>query len=278
VSQAPADATWWPEAVRDRWFPTAVLVLPTGGLVVADSNQNRLFLLPDPAGPAARLPLPAVSPLQWTALAVAPGLSFYALDGPGHRIHQYDMQGNYQGIAVDLDAVAATEGLGALDPVGLAVDRSGHAVLSDRQGDRLLTFGPGWSYLGVWGQSGTDLGSWRRPGAVAVGDRGSYLVADEGNRRIVLLDSLGNPITSYETGDAPRGVAVLQGGRYAVGVGSTVLLLGTGLLPMTSLSIPAGPGCRDRPYATNALAVDRDKVFVGEGCSGRIFQTTLGGG
>jgi DNA-binding beta-propeller fold protein YncE len=245
--------------------------------VVADSNQNRLFLIPDAGGPAARLPLPGSAPLQWTALALAPGLSFYALDGPGHRVHQYDVQGNYQGLAVDLDAVVAAEGLGSIDPAGLAVDRSGHAVLTDQQGDRLLTFGPGWNYLGVWGQSGIDLGSWRRPGAVAVGSRGSYLVADVGNHRVVLLDSIGNALADREMGDAPRGVAVLDGGRFAVGIGNTVSFLGAGLLPLSGRVLPPGPGCRDRAYATTALAADGDKVFVGEGCSGRIFEMSVRG-
>ena len=71
-------------------------------------------------------------------------------------------------------------------------------VLTDRLGDRIIAFGPGWSFLGVLGQTGSDPGSWRRPGVVAVGGRGPFLVVDEGNRRIVLLDTLGEVIAARD--------------------------------------------------------------------------------
>jgi len=273
------EGAWWPAASpSDHWTPVAALLLPTGAIVVADSDQNRLFLLRDGADPPLRLPSPGRAPVQWTALAAAPGLSFYVLDGPGRRIHQYDYQGNYLGTALDLEDVAEAEGLGPLDPAGLAVDRAGHAVVADRLGDRLLVFNPGWAFAGVWGQSGSEPGSWRRPAAVAAGSDGPFLVADEANRRVVLLDGLGEVTAVADLDATPRGVAVLAPGRYAVSTERGVLLLDRGLEIAARLRLPDPGSCKGRPYATAALAGDARSLVVGEGCSGRLVRYPLGGG
>ena len=266
-------AIWWPAGPpADRWFPVAALSLPNGKLAVAETNQNRIFLLDDPGAVPFRLPAPGRSPLEWTALAPAPGLSFYALDGPGRLIQQYDLQGNYLGLALDLNTVALDHDLGTVEPAGLAVDRTGHAVVTDRVGDRLLVFGPGWIFLGVWGQSGSEAGSWRRPGRVAVGDRPPFLVADEGNRRAVLLDGLGEVLGVWESPDAPRGVAVLGPGLYAVSEGSRVHLFGRGFIPDRTLQLPVADGCAGRGYATTALTGNDENLFLGDGCSGRVAE------
>ncbi len=271
ISAGPA--IWWPAGPpADRWFPVAALLLPNGKLAVAETNQNRIFLLDGPDAVPFRLPAPGRSPLEWTALAPAPGLSFYALDGPGRLIQQYDLQGNYLGLALDLDAVVRDHDLGPVEPAGLAVDRTGHAVVTDRVGDRLLVFGPGWTFLGVWGQSGSEAGSWRRPGRVAVGDRPPFLVADEGNRRVVLLDGLGEALDVWESPDTPRGVAVLAPGRYAVSEGSRLHLLGRGLIADRTLELPVAEGCAGRGYVTTALTGDDENLFLGDGCSGRVAE------
>lgn len=270
-------ALWPAEPPVDRWAPVAALVLPTGDVVMADSDQNRLFLLPADGGAPVRLPSPGRAPVQWTALAAAPGLSFYVLDGPGRIIHQYDFKGNYLGAALDLDDVAETQSLGPLDPAGLAVDRSGRAVVADRLGDRLLVFNPGWVYAGAWGQSGSDPGSWRRPGAVAAGPDGPFLVADRGNRRVVLLDGLGEVTAVADLESEPRGVAVLAPGRYAVSTQEGVLLLDHDLGRRTRLPLPDPGSCRGGPYATGALAGDSRFLVVGEGCSGRLIRYPLDG-
>jgi len=247
-----------------------VLLLPTGELVVADRFQNRLFLLEGPDRNPLRLPSPGTAPVEWTALASAPGLSFYILDGPGRRVHQYDFRGNYLGQAVDLDAVTDAEDLGPLEPGGLAVDRSGRAMVTDRLGDRLLVFGPGWNLVDIRGETGSEPGTWRRPGAIAVGARAPFLVSDEGNRRLVLLDELGDVLAVRRLEEAARGVAVLAPGRYAASVGDRVLILDAALAPVASLRFPAGSSCV--PYATGALAGDAGSVFAGEGCSGRVIR------
>jgi len=252
--------------------------LPTGTLVVADSDQNRLFQLTTRTGVPLRLPEPGRRPVAWTALSLAPGLSFYALDGPGRVVHQYDFQGNYLGVALDIEALAASLELGLVEPGGLAVDRAGHALITDRMGDRVLVFGPGFSFLGVWGQTGSDEGSWRRPGAVAVGNRGPYLVSDFGNQRIVLIDSLGEVIAIRDLSRAPRGVTALDQGRFAVSYGRVIEVLDGFLNTIETHSLPIVGNCEGGPFVTTALTGSRGTLIAGEGCSGRLLEVRLGGG
>jgi len=278
-SSAFADTTvadhsvfWWPpSAPADRWYPVALLALPVKKLAVAESGQNRLFII-DRSGATQRLPAPDRRVVEWTALAPGPGLFFFALDGPGRAVHQYDFEGNYLGLAVDLERIAAQHGLGEVEPAGLAVDRSGLAVVTDRSGDRLLVFGPGWTFTGVWSQSGSEPGSWRRPAAVAVGSRPPFLVADEGNRRVVLVDRFGEVVGGRPVSDPPRGVAVLAEDRYAVSLRDRVEFLGPDLVTLRTAMLPRGEDGDGAPYATPALAGDGRSVFAGEGASGRVVE------
>jgi hypothetical protein len=271
-----APGSWWPaSAPVDSWSPAAVLCLPTSDLIVADRNQNRLFRLRDPGTMPYRLPSPGTTPVEWTALSRAPGLSFYALDGPGRRIHQFDLNGNYLGVALDLDELADDRGLGSIDPAGLAVVRSGQAVVTDRFGDRLLAFGPGWVFQGEWGRTGSEPGAWRRPARVAAGDRPPFLVADEGNDRVVLVDDFGEVIATRDLPDSPRGVAVIDVDRYAVSYADVVEILDGHLDPVRRIPVPPGPGCASSPYVTTALDGGDDAVWAGEGCSGGVLQIPL---
>ena len=273
---APA-RRWWPAVPPgDPWYPTAVLFLPGGQVVVADTDQNRLYLMDEQGRRTRRLPLPDRSPLEWTALAAAPGLSFYALDGPGAAVYQYDLQGNYLGLALDMRRVAEEEGLGDLDPAGLAVDATGRAVITDRLGDRLLVFGPGWTFLGVWGQTGREPGSWRRPGRVAAGPGSQFLVADEGNHRVVRVDAFGSVTGARVLEEAPRGVAVLHRG-YAVSTPRGIEILGPDLERVRTFGLPRARDCSRRPFATRALDASAAGILAGEGCSGRVVEISVTG-
>jgi hypothetical protein len=248
----------------------ALLALPTGDLLVAEKQQNRIFRLPTREGDPVRLVSPSPPPVEWTALSLAPGLSFYALDGPGNVVHQYDFRGNYLGVALDVGALAQNEELGPLEISGMAVERSGQALLTDRQGDRLLVFGPGWVLTGILGQTGSDPGSWRRPGPVSVGDRPPYLVADPGNLRVVLLDGLGEVLAHRELPEEPSGVAVLGEGLFAVARGATVEILDARLAPVETFSFAAL--CPKGPFASGALVGMGGVVLAGEGCTGRLQE------
>ena len=269
--------SWWPEVPpKDAWRPVAVLLLPTGGMIVADQAQGRLFQLGNARLGLDRLPSPDRPVVEWTALAPAVGLSFFALDGPGGFVHQYDYSGNYLGVAADLNLVADAEGLGPVDAAGMAVDRAGQILISDRLGDRILVFDASWNLTDAWGETGDALGQWRRPGALAVGRRAPYLVADEGNRRLVLVDELGEVVDYLDTDEPARGVAVFDD-RYVAVFEDRVDVYDQELFLVGSMTLPRAADCTDSPYATGAVAGGKGRIFVGEGCSGRILGIRRGG-
>jgi hypothetical protein len=277
-SAAVDTSLWWPAVPpRSRWFPVAALLLPTDELLVAEKAQNRLYLIPKRKGLPVRLPEPSPTPVEWTALSGAPGLALYALDGPGGKIQQFDFQGNYLGLALDLESLPTTLNLGRVDAYGLAVDRSGRAVVTDRQNDRVLLFGPGWSFLGVSGETGSAPGAWRRPGCAAASEHGLFLIVDEGNRRVVLLDAVGSVKAVHETKEVPRGVSYLGSDRFAVSLASRVEVLNVQLDLEHAYPVPPGPSCGSASYATAALTGTRDRILVGEGCSGRLLELRIRG-
>ena len=272
------EAVWWPqEPPRDSWHPVGVLRLASEALILVDRVRNRMFRFTAPDQPFGRLPAPDTAPVEWTAVASAPGLSFYVLDGPGRRIQQYDFRGDYLGVALDLQAVALAEGLGGVDPGGLAVDRTGRAVVTDRLGDRLLEFGPGWTFLGEWGQTGTAPGAWRRPGAACVGTAPPFLIADEGNARLVLVDEFGEPLSVRRVNDTVRGLAALDAGRFAVSTRDTVRVLDESLRTLETYALPRSAACGSRHAATEALSGDATCLYVGDACTGRIAQLRRAG-
>ena len=276
----PADSTlvWWPgTALSNPWTPVAALLLPTQELLIADKAQNRLYLMHGHDTAPIRLPEPSPGPVEWTALSGAPGLAVYALDGPGGKVHQFDFKGNYLGVAVDFDAVALANGLGRVDARGLAVDRSGRAVVTDRQNDRVLLFGPGWNFLGVLGETGSGLGAWRRPAAAAASETGAFLVVDEGNRRVVLLDAVGSIKASRPTKEVPQGVSALGPDMFAIALDDRVDVVNESLVLLASYPVPAGPHCKGASFATPALTGNAERILVGEGCSGRLLELRIRG-
>jgi hypothetical protein len=280
VLYAVPDTTllWWPRtAPSNPWSPVAALLLPTQDLLVADKAQNRLYLIRGRDAVPVRLPEPSPPPVEWTALSGAPGLALYALDGPGGKVHQFDFKGNYLGVAVDFDAVSLANGLGRVDARGLAVDRSGRAVVTDRQNDRVLLFGPGWSFLGVLGETGSGLGAWRRPTAAAASEKGWFLIVDEGNHRVVLLDAVGSVKTARATKEVPQGVSALGPDRFAIALDNRVDVVNAGLDLEASYPVPAGPRCGGASYATPAVTGTRECILVGEGCSGRLLELRIRG-
>ena len=265
------DSVWPGTPPDDPWQPTAILTLARGEVVVAERSQGRLFLMSSPEAVIKRLPAPARWVVEWTALAQAPGLSFFALDGPGRVIYQYDNQGNYLGIAVDLERVAETMELGPLEPAGLAVGRAGQAVVTDRLNDRILVFNASWDLISVWGETGSEPGQWRRPGAVAAAGE-SFLVSDTGNRRLVEINGLGNVLGKAEL-DQPVLNVSRAGNQWVALHGRSFVFLDKDLLPGDTVTLPSG--CGKDGLAAEALFGREGLVLVGEGCTGRVMAFIL---
>ena len=198
--------SWWPEAPPDdAWRPVAVLLLPTGGMIVADQAQGRLFQLGSPRLGLDRLPSPDPPVVEWTALAPAVGLSFFALDGPGRIVHQYDYSGNYLGVAANLDAIAHAEGLGPVDPAGIAVDRAGQILVSDRMSDRILVFDASWN-LTCPRDTEVDCGSLAEQ--TCLGDFGQRLVVGHHGQIACTGDAILAVCESVERSDGTRNISI----------------------------------------------------------------------
>lgn len=269
----PNLTTWPAEQPTNAWQPTAILGLPTGALVVSDRAQTRLYFLEDPSKKPERLQNPSPSAVEWTALAGTPGLSFYALDGPGQKVHQYDLKGNYQGLAADLRDIAEEEALGRVEPYGLAVDGTGQILVSDGLGDRILVFDPSWDLVGLWGETGAELGAWRRPGRMVSYQTSTY-VHDEGNNRVVCLGSLGEVLGSAEVHGALTALAAGAHGVFVATEGLRVTRLPIGRQKAKALRLPALGECDGENYVS-ALAVRGSSLFLSDGCHGRVIQLAL---
>jgi predicted membrane-bound mannosyltransferase/streptogramin lyase len=166
--------------------------------------------------------------------AIAPGLNddFYVADSRNHRIlhiapdgtllHQW---GSYAD-AFNSDAPIGTFN----EPWGIAVGPDGSVYVSDTWNHRVQKFTQDGRPIKTWGQYGQPLpgdsvsaSSFWGPRGVAVDGRGNVLVADTGNKRIVIFDKDGNYITEFGTAgfdpgqfDEPVGVAVSSSGTVYV--------------------------------------------------------------
>jgi hypothetical protein len=141
----------------------------------------------------------------------------------------------------------------------------------------VLLFGPGWSFLGVLGETGSGLGAWRRPTAAAASENGAFLVIDEGNRRVVLLDAVGSTKAARETKEVPQGVSALGSELFAIALDDRVDVVNGALDLVASYPVPAGPRCKGASYATPAVTGSKDRILIGEGCSGRLLELRIRG-
>ena len=169
-------------------------------------------------------------------LAVAPDDSLYVADSRNHRIEQYDPTGKLMQTfgQVSPGCPYATVPppdvpLGTLcEPWALAVSPDGQWVyVADTWNHRIQKFSADGKPVKAWGTPNYDpvssgpFGLWG-PRGIAVDSQGHVLVADTGNKRIIVYDADGNFLSQFggqgaEAGqfDEPVGLALdAQGNLY----------------------------------------------------------------
>jgi uncharacterized protein (TIGR03663 family) len=166
------------------------------------------------------------------AIARGENVDFYVADSRNHRILHMASDGSLLhewGSFADVFTGEAPIGT-FNEPWGIAVGPDGSVYVSDTWNHRVQKFTRDGTPVRMWGQYGQPVAgnvesasSFWGPRGIAVDPNGNVLVADTGNKRIVVFDSDGNYITEFGTAgfdagqfDEPVGVAVAPSGTVYV--------------------------------------------------------------
>ena len=199
--------------------PLTLALAPAGGILVTDAGNMRVQCLDE----AARWRWEAggagtdEGSLQRPLAAAASGLEVLVLDGGRGRVLQFHARGEYLGLVLDLAAPELECRLGEVEPRGIAIDRSGNLLLTDREGDRLLVFAANHDLLYAVGGFGEGAQQFEDPEGVVASPAGIF-VADSGNGRVQVLDPQGRFRASWPLpgGGRPTALAIDRKGRLYV--------------------------------------------------------------
>jgi hypothetical protein len=174
---------------------------PTGDLVVADTNHNRVLIY----GPEGKLRTrvgaregdgsSGSGPGEFdrpAAVAVDGGGDIYVADTSNNRIVKLSPSGT-----VLTEWGSRGNGDGRFhSPTGLAVDAAGNVYVVDGENNRVEVFDSGGRYLEKWGERGIGPGEFSQPTAIAVDCNGDVYVADTNNNRVERF----NPVSPFGNG------------------------------------------------------------------------------
>lgn len=149
----------------------------------------------------------------------------------------------------DTVALAGADGV-LVEPAGVAVDAFGRAWVTDAARHRLLRFDANGARLDETGALGSEVGQFRRPGALAPYGASAMAVLDRENRRVI----------GYDTH--------ARGAQVVVDLASAALDASTGRVDGVGLASDAGGAL----YVADA---DRDRILVFDFAG--AFQRSIGG-
>jgi DNA-binding beta-propeller fold protein YncE len=157
---------------------------------------------------------------------------FYIADSRNHRILHIASDGSLlHEWGTFGDAVTGNAPIGTFnEPWGVAVGPDGSVYVTDTWNHRVQKFTSDGQPLLMWGQYGqpaagnpASLSSFWGPRGIAVDANGNVLVADTGNKRIVVFDKDGNYLTEFGSAgfdpgqfDEPVGIAIAPNGTVYV--------------------------------------------------------------
>ncbi len=203
---------------------------PSEAVITQDPYEaNTIQLAADQIFGSERYPLGLNAPR-----AIARGIQadLYIADSRNHRILHIASDGSLlRQVGSFADAFTGDAPIGTFnEPWGVAVGPDGSVYVSDTWNHRIQKFTQDLTPVKMWGQYGQPVpgdsasaGSFWGPRGIAVDANGNVLVADTGNKRIVVFDKDGNYITEFGSAgfdpgqfDEPVGVAVAPSGTVYV--------------------------------------------------------------
>lgn len=167
----------------------------------------------------------------------------YIVDSMNHRIQVFDTLGNYI-------STFGSKGMGLNEmevPVGIAVNTAGEIYVSDVYYNRIQVFDSTGHCIraigkkNMWGDPivGSDLGEFMSPVGIDVDSDGNLYVADQGNARIQVLDSMGNAIKSF--------------GSYGTGVGQFINPYGVAVDSQKNIYVADYSNSRVQKFDSNGV-------------------------
>lgn len=131
----------------------------------------------------------------------------YVADFYNHRVQRFGADGKFVGFV----GTSGRFWSGALHyPTDIFVDAVGNIFVADAYNYRIQKFLPEgrfchkWGGPFGWGIPGRWLGWFRVPSGIAVGPKGTMVVADSANHRVVFLDPNGVPLQSWPLPESDR--------------------------------------------------------------------------
>ncbi|MBP7635912.1 IPT/TIG domain-containing protein, partial [Candidatus Ozemobacteraceae bacterium] len=200
--------------------PTALAFEAGGKLIVADTANNRLQVLPAGAGGATQIATGGEQAGQLdgpTGIAVL-GASVWVADYGNSRAQRFGITGAYEAERKpDLAAL-----LTMCDRIALDEER-GLVYVSDSAEGLINVFTTSGTFVRRVGSKGTGEGQMREPSGLQIAEDGSLWVVDSGNGRLHQFDADGRllgTIGSFGTGDgqfrSPAGLELLQNGDLMI--------------------------------------------------------------
>lgn len=200
--------------------PTALGFDASGNLIVADTGNNRLQVLPMGPGVASQIATGGAQAGQLdgpTGLAVS-GSSVWAADYGNSRAQRFSIAGSYETERKpDLTALLTMCDRIAVD------EQRGLVYVSDSAEGLISVFTTAGAYVRSIGSPGTGAGQMREPAGLQVADDGSLWVVDSGNARLHRFDTEGRLLGtfgSFGTGNgqfrSPAGLELLPNGDLMV--------------------------------------------------------------
>lgn len=176
--------------------PLGVSTDPFGNVFVADTGNHRVVQY-DPHG---RFVI-ELGGYGWdegelsrpTDVCAREGFRLFVVDAGNDRIQEFDISDKSSaGTAFPFQEGEGLSGEALVRPVRMDLDREGRIYVSDDLCHCVWIFSPTGSLVLELGGLGDAASRFRDPAGVAVGARGAVYVADPGNHRIQVFDSIGN--------------------------------------------------------------------------------------